>query len=183
VRCVGSEGPEALAKFAPEKRSWAAAELHLDAGAYRDKFFRFLDESGSHGPDEKALDASGQPTPAALRGFASQVTRDDTMAESIYLYLRKNPGAKVFHLAGDFHVERYLGTAERLALRAPDLKVAVITPVEAGGSRTSADRAGDFALVLRAVPDLYANEAEKKASEDAIRAMIGRPRSGSACTP
>jgi uncharacterized iron-regulated protein len=183
VRCVGQEGPEALSKFAPDKRGWAAAELHLGAGAYRDKFFRFLDESGSHGPNEKALDAEGRPTPAALRAFASQVARDDTMAESIHLYLQKNPGAKVFHLTGDFHVEGFLGTAERLRMRAPNLKIAVIAPVEAGASLTGAERAGDFALALRPVPELYANDAEKKASEDAIRAMIGRSRSGSSCTP
>src|SRR5207248_4689333 len=44
VRCVGQEGPEFLARLRPEQRNWAAAELHLAGGAYRDKFFRFLDE-------------------------------------------------------------------------------------------------------------------------------------------
>jgi uncharacterized iron-regulated protein len=182
VRCVGQDGPEGLMKLAPGKRAFAAAELHLEAGPYRDKFFRFLDESGSHGPDQKAVDASGQPTQGALRAFAAQAVRDDTMAESIFLFLRKNPGMKLFHLTGDFHVEGFLGTAERLKLRAPGLKIAVITPVETGSSRSAADRVGDFALALKPVPALYANEAEKKASEDAIRAMIGRRRGNDACT-
>jgi uncharacterized iron-regulated protein len=181
VRCVGQEGPGYLSRLGLDKRGQAAAELHLEAGAYRDKFFRFLDEDGSHGSDEKSVDASGQPTASALRGFASQVTRDDTMAESIFLYLQKNPGAKVFHLTGDFHVEGHLGTAERLKLRAPNLKIAVITPVEAGSTRTAADRVGDFAVVLRPVPELYANDAEKKAAEDQIRAMMSRARTTNAC--
>src|SRR5882672_3221567 len=40
VRCVGQEGAEFLSRMRPEQRHWAAAELHLDGGAYRDKFFR-----------------------------------------------------------------------------------------------------------------------------------------------
>src|SRR5262249_54474866 len=154
VRCVGQEGPAYLARLTGEKRGQAATELHLEAGAYRDKFFGFLDEDGSHGANEKAVDAQGNPTTSALRGFAAQVTRDDTMAESIAQYLAKNPGAKVMHVTGDFHVASHLGTAERLKLRAPNLKIAVIEPVEVGGS----DGGGsEFALLLRPVPEMYAN--------------------------
>src|SRR6185436_10350155 len=124
------------------------------AGTYRDKFFRFLDEDGSHGSDEKALDANGQPTPAALRGFAAQATRDDTMAESIALYLQKNPGHKVMHVTGAFHVAGYLGTAERLKARMPNLKIAIINPVQVDDPEHPAlgkDDAsgGNFALLTR----------------------------------
>jgi uncharacterized iron-regulated protein len=180
VRCVGQEGPEYLTKLASTRRGLAAAELHLDGGAYRDKFFRFLDEDGSHGANEKSVDAQGNPTPPALRSFAAQVTRDDTMAESITHFLQKNPGFKVMHVTGDFHVEGHLGTAERIAIRAPNLKIAVITPVEPDGARTG--NGAEFVLLLRPVPALYANDAEKKAEEDKIRAMMGRARTTNACT-
>ncbi len=187
VRCVGEVGPEYLARLGTEKRGWAAAQLHLDAGAYRDKFFRFLDEDGSHGADEKALDASGQPTAAALRGFASQVTRDDTMAESIALFLQKNPKHKVVHLTGAFHVAGFLGTAERLKLRAPNGKIALITPVQVAdpehpGLGAGAAGGGNFSLLLRATPKEYANEAEEKAAVERIRSSIRNAAQRSACT-
>jgi uncharacterized iron-regulated protein len=181
VRCVGQAGPEYLSRLPADKRGQAAAELHLAAGPYRDKFFRFLDESGSHGPDEKSIRADGKPTDAALRAFASQVTRDDTMAESIARHIEKNPGAKVFHLAGDFHVEDHLGTAERLKLLAPNLKIAVIAPIEPSRIEEARKGANEFHLVLKPAPELYANEAEKKAAEDQIRAMMGRARNNNAC--
>jgi uncharacterized iron-regulated protein len=181
VRCVGQEGPAYLSRLAPAKRASAAAELHLEPGTYRDKFFHFLDEDGSHGADQKALDASGQPTPAALRGFAAQIIRDDTMAESMALFFEKNPGTKLVHLTGDFHVENYLGTAERLRLRMSDLKIAVITPVDSIMTIREHVRAGDIALLLKPLPELYANAAEKKASEDQIRAIMGRARSDNRC--
>src|SRR6266849_3486674 len=109
---------------------------------------------------------------AALRSFAAQVTRDDTMAESIFLYLQKHPGQKVMHITGAFHVEGFLGTVERLKLRAPDLKIAVVAPVEAGDPRHPEIGAsdmgnGNYAVLLRSLPKSYVNDAEEKA------AMIG----------
>ena len=177
VRCIGQDGPDYLARLSPEKRRWAAAELHLDTIAYRDKFFRFLQESGSHGPDEGPFDAAGKPTDNALRAFASQASRDDTMAESIFLYLQKNSGRKVLHITGAFHVEQFLGTAERLKLRAPNLKIAVINPVQVDDPEhpTLAARdegGGNFTLLLRATPKEYANDAEKKAAEEKIRSSM-----------
>jgi uncharacterized iron-regulated protein len=117
VRCVGFEGPAYLARMAPDKRGQVAAELHLQEGPYKDKFLRFLEESGSHGPE--ADKTPEQKKEEAERSFASQVARDDTMAESVFLSLQKNPARKVVHVTGAFHVEEALGTMERLKLRAP----------------------------------------------------------------
>jgi uncharacterized iron-regulated protein len=172
VRCVGQEGAEFLARLGPEQRRWAAAELHLGDSAYRDKFLRFLAEDGAHGQDAGAKEAAAPgagPSAAALRSFAAQVTRDDTMAESIYLHLQKNPGAKVVHLTGAFHVEGFLGTVERLKLRAPGLKIAVVAPVEIEHpdhpSIDSADaKGGNFLLLLRTLPKSYVSDAEMKAA-------------------
>jgi uncharacterized iron-regulated protein len=165
VRCVGEQGPEFLSRLSPEQRGWAAAELHLGEGAYRDKFYRFLAEDGDHGPAPDAADKDA----ANARSFAAQVTRDDTMAESILLYLQKHPGHKVVHITGAFHVEGSLGTVERLKLRAPNLGIAVVEPVEVRDSKPIGAGAempgGDIALFLRALPESYASEAEKKAAE------------------
>ena len=168
VRCVGQEGPEFLTHLRPEQRNWAAAELHLDGGAYRDKFFRFLAEDNGHG-EGAPTDMAGAPTAAALRSFAAQATRDDTMAESIFLYLRKHPGQKVVHITGAFHVEGFLGTVERLKLRAPNLKIAVVAPVEVEDPRRPGIGArdmdnGNYAFLLRSLPKSYVNDAEEKAA-------------------
>jgi len=187
VRCVRQEGPDYLSRLGPDKRGWVAAELHLDAGVYRDRYFRFLDEDGSHGADEKALDASGMPTAAALRSFAAQALRDDTMAESIALFLQKNPGHKVMHVTGAFHVAGFLGTAERLKLRAPGLKIAVINPVQVDDPKHPALGASDagggtITLLLKATPKEYANEAERKEAQERIRASIRGAAQRSSCT-
>ena len=165
VRCVGQEGPPFLARMKPDQRGWAAAELHLQDGRYKDKFMKFAAGDGGHG--EARADADKQA--AALRSFAAQVTRDDTMAESIYLHLQKNPGRKVVHLNGSFHSEEFLGTAERLKLRDPRLKIAVVTPVEVekpGDLSVSADdaKSGTFVLLLLPQPKSYASMDEMKAA-------------------
>jgi len=176
VRCVGLEGPAYLARMAPEKRGQAAAELHLQEGPYKDKFLRFLEESGSHGPE--ADKTPEQKKEEADRSFASQVARDDTMAESIFLSLQKNPARKVVHLTGAFHVEEALGTMERLKLRAPQLRIALVVPAEAEHPDNNPTLgAGDaknanFAILLRASPKEYVNDAERKEAEDRIRAMF-----------
>src|SRR2546430_1834595 len=86
VRCIGERGPEFLAQLDAEKRRWAAADLHLEDGAYKDKFMRFLKEDGTHGAPASDAEAAA----SNARAFAAQVVRDDTMAESIALHLQKN---------------------------------------------------------------------------------------------
>ena len=175
VRCVGLEGPAYLARMAPDKRGQAAAELHLQEGPYKDKFLRFLEESGSHGPE--ADKTPEQKKEEADRSFASQVARDDTMAESIFLSLQKNPARKVVHVTGAFHVEEALGTVERLKLRAPQLKIALVVPAEAEhpdrpGLNPADAKNANFVFLLRASPKEYVSDAEKKEAEDRVRAMF-----------
>src|SRR5207244_10824717 len=107
--------------------------------------------------DGGAFEVAGKPTDDALRVYASQARRDDTMAESIFLYLQKNCGRKILHITVAFHVERFLGTGERLKLRAPNLKIAVINPVQVDDPEhpTLAARdegGGNFTLLLSATP-------------------------------
>lgn len=165
VRCVGQEGPEFLARMKPEQRNWAAAQLNLQDGPYKDKFLKFAGGDGSHG--EGQTDDARKA--ATLRSFAAQVTRDDTMAESIYLHRQKNPGRKVVHLNGTFHSESFLGTAERLKMRDPAVRIAVVSPVEVKDPRNlavSADEAklGTFVLQILPQPEAYASMDEMRAA-------------------
>jgi uncharacterized iron-regulated protein len=128
ITCIAQEGVAVLDRFTPPERTWVAAEVHAAPGAYRDKFMEFLGESPSHGGG-----AAGTPEAAARasRSFAAQAARDDTMAESIDIALRKHPGYHLLHVTGSFHAAGFLGTVERLRVREPQLKIAVIDPVEA----------------------------------------------------
>ena len=166
VLCVGAEGPDFLKRMKPDQRGWAAAELHLEDGPYKDKFLKFLAEDPLHGRPEG--DRTQGPSAADLRSFAAQATRDDTMAESIALHLEKHPGGKVVHIAGDFHVEGFLGTVERLKVRAPNLKIAVVAPIEVNdpdrpAAKPSEKGLGTLLVLLRELPREYATEAEKNA--------------------
>ena len=168
VRCVGQEGPEFLARMKPDQRGWAAAMLNLGDGPYKDKYMRFAAGDGSHG-EETSKDKPAGPSAAALRSFAAQVTRDDTMAESIHLHLQKNPGRKVVHLNGNFHSESFLGTAERLKMRNPALKIAVVNPIQVKPGTTPAvstedAKTGTFVLLIQSAPKSYANMDEMRAA-------------------
>lgn len=170
VRCVGIEGPDFLARLKPDQRGWAAAELNLQDGPYKDKFLGFAAGDAGHGGDPKAAPGEKRaPSAQALRSFAAQVTRDDTMAESIALHLARNPGRKVVHLTGYFHSDAFLGTVERLKLRMPSLRIAVVTPVQTDDAAppdlTPADLAsGTLLLVVRPLPAPYASEDEMRAA-------------------
>jgi uncharacterized iron-regulated protein len=127
ISCVGRWGTDILDRFSPLEREWVAADLHVTPGAYHDKFAAFLGGSPTHGGGSPATpEARAQ----AERSYAAQVTRDDTMAESIDRARRRYAGYQVLHLTGSFHSAAFLGTVERLRLRDPTLKIAVIDSVE-----------------------------------------------------
>jgi uncharacterized iron-regulated protein len=134
IACIGQLGPEVLARFTAQERGWVAAQLHLGPSLYRDRYMAFQSGSATHGGGPAAA-----PTPQALlraeRSYAAQAARDDTMAESIARALQQHPGHRVLHLNGSFHSAGFLGTVERLKLRLPGVKVAVIEPVEIVDSR------------------------------------------------
>ncbi len=164
VRCVGRLGPEALDRLDADARAWAAADLDLSDGPYKDKFIGFMSGAGAHGA--AAGDGDG-PSAAVVRSYAAQVVRDETMAESIFDHLQAAPGRRVVHLNGSFHSDGGLGTPERLAARAPDLTIAVVSPVAAGDDVTPA---GDLVLVVPASPEAYASEDEHMAAMRAAMA-------------
>ena len=77
-------------------------------GRYREKFFETMKGSpGSNNP----------------KVYHSQSLWDAGMSYSIYSYLKKNKGQKVFHCVGKFHCDEKLGTAAQLALRNKKLKI------------------------------------------------------------
>ncbi|MFC1775729.1 ChaN family lipoprotein [Pseudomonadota bacterium] len=232
VICVSKKGPEIIDEIPMPDRLWVAKELHIEEGAYLDKYRSFIENSSTHGPNKDLddtnknencvdIDAYGashgahsdtDPTDSMVAGmaekkdhmaagsadkkeqmtatgtdkkepdagasmeadkdmekimqamimksFSSQVLRDDTMAESIAMHLQDNPGRKVLHLDGNFHSASHLGTVERLKLRMPELKIAVINPIAVGDNNapawTDEDLStGDYILLVREVPEMF----------------------------
>lgn len=128
VSCVGEEGPAFLDRLTGEPRGWIATELHTGDGAYKDKYYSFLAQTAGHRVEGDDMTDEEKET-KRFRRFAAQVSRDDTMAESIHLHMKANPGRKVMHINGSFHSAALLGTVERLKSLAPDLKLANIHPI------------------------------------------------------
>ncbi len=84
------------------------------AGRYRDKFYEVM--KGSPGGDNPKV-------------YYSQSLWDAGMSYSIYSYLKKNKGQKVFHCVGKFHCEERLGTAAQLQNRNKKLRIRIISLV------------------------------------------------------
>jgi uncharacterized iron-regulated protein len=175
VICVSKKGLEILDEMPQPDRSWVAEDLHVEEGAYMDKYTGFVSGSSTHGGKESDADADKDADKEAdekmskamqamvLRSFSAQVTRDDTMAESIANHLQDNPGRKVFHLDGHFHSASHLGTVERLKMRMPDLEIAVINPIAAEDNNkpflSDEDAAtGDYIILVRQLPEMFVSE-------------------------
>jgi uncharacterized iron-regulated protein len=159
VRCVGLEGPAFLDRLKGEPRTWAARELNMFDGAYKDKFMSFLSGS-SHGAPPKSKEASAKAETKNMRSFAGQVIRDDTMAESIADHIKANPRTQVMHIDGHFHSAGYLGTVERLKLRMPELKIAVVQPITVEDTKnpsfTKADlNEGAYLALIHPTPKMF----------------------------
>jgi len=77
-------------------------------GRYREKFMDIMKESPG----------GGNPNI-----YYSQSLWDAGMSYSIYTFLKKNKGKKVFHCVGGFHTEEKLGTAAQLQMRNKKLKI------------------------------------------------------------
>jgi uncharacterized iron-regulated protein len=77
-------------------------------GRYREKFFEIM--KGSPGGENPKV-------------YHSQSLWDAGMSNSIYQYLKKNKGNKIFHCVGGFHSEEKLGTATQLQMRNKKLKI------------------------------------------------------------
>ena len=119
----------------------APREVLPEPGPYRERFEAVM---GGHGGMQDAV---------MDRVFASQVIKDEAMAESIADHLERAPGTLVVHWVGRFHSDHHLGTVECLRRRIPGLRVGVVSMLP--GTRnprkiTPEQRsAGDFLWLVR----------------------------------
>ncbi len=117
VRCIGREGEDYLKKLSEEEREFIAQSPFIDNAKYRKRYMEFLDNARKLDDDAKE------------KSYLAQLSRDNTMAESLYRAWQDNPEAQIIHINGSFHSDFYLGTVAALKARAPQLTIAVIAPI------------------------------------------------------
>lgn len=166
VRCIGRQGESYLSKLKPERRKQLAKQAFLNDVDYQAAFQKVM-----HAPSG----ATSKAQSALSNSYLAQLSRDNTMAESIVKALKQNPDHQLIHMNGAFHSDNHLGTVALLKQRLPDIKIKVISPV-----RLNADKSknipydkGDYVYLLKPLPDQYANDAERSA---AFKSMFSQAR-------
>ena len=160
VRCVGRKGPEYLDRISDTLRQKLPNDPFMDTPAYREKFTEAI--GASHRGD-------GTVSERMENTYKAQLLRDNTMAARILEARARYPGHQVLHLTGTFHSEDGLGTVALLKRRAPELSVAVISPVIWPASDPNPPleqnrEKGDFLYFIQPLPDEFKDpEREREA--------------------
>jgi len=167
VRCVGRKGPEYLDRISDTLRQKLPADPFMDTPAYREKFMAAI--GASHQADN-TLSERMENT------YKAQLLRDNTMATRILQARAEHPKHQVLHLTGTFHSEEALGTVALLKQRAPELSVAVVSPVfwpsDAAKPPLEQNRSkGDFIYFIQPLPDEF---RDAKREREAMTARFRR---------
>lgn len=155
VRCIGREGATYLTKLTTQEQAQIAQQPLQDIAGYRQFFMDFLEGSSRFNETR------------AQNSYLAQLTRDNTMAESILKAHRANPNAQIIHTNGAFHSNNGLGTVGALKRLNPNLSIKVISPVHVDAEHPFefADTAltkGDFIYLLQAQPEKYRSASYRK---------------------
>lgn len=161
VRCIGQYGKGYVDNLPTGEQPWIAQQAFENNVAYQTKFYDFMTSM-------KKMDANRKAS-----SYAAQLARDNTMAESILDALQANPQHQLIHLNGSFHSASHLGTVALLKQRAPNLKIAVITPIRVTNplepSWSSQELAsGDYVYLVRAQPEEYVDASYKRKAMQAM---------------
>jgi uncharacterized iron-regulated protein len=152
VRCVGRQGAAYIETLDAAQAATIAQAPFAPIAAYEKKFFSFM-SGADHSPSERQR-----------QSYLAQLTRDNTMAESINRAILANPGSQVLHINGAFHSDNHLGTAGALKRINPSLIIAVVSPVHVGELDTvkQQERTDDFYYLLQPQPAEFVDDDYKK---------------------
>lgn len=169
VRCVGRQGAGYLSKLPEIERERLPSNPFMDTPAYRNKFFAAITDS--HGAADEAMAERMNNT------YKAQLLRDNTMASRILTAREAHPGYQVVHTTGTFHSEENLGTVALLKQRAPNISVAVISPVVWPASANEAPlhssrHKGDYLYFIQPLPEAFRNDERE---QEALSARFRRP--------
>lgn len=121
--------------IAEQYLQWLPKHTYAPEGAYKDKFYAQM--SSPEAPMK-------MPPQRLAAVYAAQCMKDDKMAESIAAFAEALQDMQILHINGCFHSDAHLGTAQKLEALRPELKVAVITPLER--KQKGEKPAGDFVV-------------------------------------
>lgn len=148
VRCIGRQGSSYLGKLDNHEKSLIAKKPIENVEHYDTKFFNLMSASNH------------TPTARQKNSYLAQLTRDNTMAESIKKAWQENPSAQILHLNGNFHSESHLGTVGALKKLAPELKVKVITAVHLTKfAEKKGNNKDDFYYLINKQPKEFIDQA------------------------
>ena len=111
------------------RRAFVATDLQCPKDKYYENFVEVM--GGGHDTGSQSTTAA----PSAMQGmtdlfYQAQCVKDETMAESIVAARAKaGTGSLVVHYTGSFHSDYALGTVSRVARRAPDAKLVVLSGI------------------------------------------------------
>ena len=144
---ISKQGMNALDSLSQEEKKFVAGKHKVFDDEYKDRFIRTMQSNMKHN--------SKMPS-GMMKNFdqiyAAQCIKDDTMAESILKYQHIPPRRKVIHFNGDFHSRKHFGTAQKIQILEPILKVAVISPLICEDEFTWKDEdllEGEFLILLK----------------------------------
>lgn len=126
---ASTEGVEA------QYQQWLPKHTYAPEGAYKDKFYAHMSSPAA---------PMKMPPQRLAAVYAAQCLKDDKMAESIAAFADAHQNMQILHINGCFHSDAHLGTAQKLEALRPELKVAVITPLER--KQKGEKPAGDFVV-------------------------------------
>lgn len=126
---ASTEGVEA------QYQQWLPKHTYAPEGAYKDKFYAQMSSPAA---------PMKMPPQRLAAVYAAQCLKDDKMAESIAAFADAHQNMQILHINGCFHSNAHLGTAQKLEALRPELKVAVITPLER--KQKGEKPAGDFVV-------------------------------------
>lgn len=116
-------------------KKWLPKATYAPEGAYKDKFYAQMSSPAA---------PMKMPPQRLAAVYAAQCLKDDKMAESIAAFADAHQNMQILHINGCFHSDAHLGTAQKLEALRPELKVAVITPLER--KQKGEKPAGDFVV-------------------------------------
>ena len=121
--------------IAEQYLQWLPKHTYAHEGAYKEKFYAQMNSP----------EAPMKMPPQRLAAvYAAQCLKDDKMAESIAAFADAHQNMQILHINGCFHSDAHLGTAQKLEALRPELKIAVITPLER--KQKGEKPAGDFVV-------------------------------------
>lgn len=126
---ASTEGVEA------QYQQWLPKHTYAPEGAYKEKFYAQMSSPAA---------PMKMPPQRLAAVYAAQCLKDDKMAESIAAFADAHQNMQILHINGCFHSDAHLGTTQKLEALRPELKVAVITPLER--KQKGEKPAGDFVV-------------------------------------